>query len=275
MEEEIKEVVEEGVVTGVKEEESETEGNKVTGVDIYVENDPSDLDRMLGVAPSPEEGAIEEDPDKEDVDIPEEEPEVEEVKEEPGMKDRPLFLSDFMVEDKDSFSYLSHNLGSYQVQSIPLDDKKSIKQVVKSSDYIFRYPRYILKDKVLGFSVENTGNELFYCVYFPEYKLFFQVDSDYIKPYSESFKEYFEDLITRIRPRGMRIERYNSSVTINSLKVRETGVLEVSTSTGNKLLLLSNPSVSFHCILDYIRELSDQGEDTLTLKLLPEFFEEV
>ena len=198
------------------------------------------------------------------------------IEEEPIKENkRPLLFSDFMEEEKDSFTYLENSDDSYHVGSIPLDDKKTIKQVVKSASYVFRYPRYILKEKVLGFLESKLDDLVHYDVYFPDYKLSFDVSGDYTKHYSESFKEYFEDLITRIRPRDMTISYYDDSMTITSLKVIETGVIEVVTDNGVKTLLLNNPNISFHKVLGYIRELSDMGEDSLTLKFLPEFFVEI
>lgn len=259
------------------------------GEDIYVENDPRDLERMLGIAPSDlddEEDGIPEEPKEDEA---EDEWETEEPKEDastvdvgqdlptPAIKEKPVLLSDFMDEDKETFNYLSHDAtGFYQVLSLPLDDKKSIRHAVKSTDYVFRYPRYVLRDKVLGFYSEIDEKDFItYTVFFPEYTLRFSVDDDHVKPYSESFKEYFEDLVTRVRPANMRLDGYKTSLTINSLKVVETGILEVSTDSGTKTLILNNPHISFHSLLGYIRELSDQGEDTLTLKILPEFFTEI
>ena len=276
MDEEIKDTVIEAE-TEIKEDQKEAP----KGEDIYVENDPRDLERMLGIAPSDmdeddtDESENEESDDIEESEGIEEKEEIEEV-EEMVEETKPILLSDFMYEDKDAFTYLSHDAGSYQVLSIPMDDKKGIRQAVKSSAYIFRYPKFLLKDKVLGFTQTAETTDILYKVFFPEYSLSFKVDDNYMKSsYSESFKEYFEDLVTRTRPKDIVIEKYKSSITINSLKVIETGILEVSTDKGTKHLLLKNPNVSFHCILDYIRELSDQGEETLTLKLLPEFFVEI
>lgn len=39
--------------------------------------------------------------------------------------------------------------------------------------------------------------------------------------------------------------------------------------------LLSNPHISFFDVLAYIRDLSDHGEDTLVLKLIPAYFSRV
>lgn len=279
MEEEIKEVVESETQI---EKDSQEVDEEIKGENIYVENNPEDLERMLGIAPEEKDSESEdleeeivntEDTEQEEIPSEEDEKEKEEVTKDNILR-YPL-LSDFMEEDKDTFTYLANDNGSYHVCSIPLDDKKHIRQVVKSPNYIFRYPRLLLKDKVLGFRCTQDEGILTYMVYFPDFKLFFEVDEEYSKPYSESFKEYFEDLVTRVRPRDMIINKYKSSMTINSLKVIETGILEVITEGKIKRLLLNNPSISFHNVLDYIRELSDQGEDTLTLKFLPEFFVEI
>ena len=287
MEEEIKEVTqsETEINSDVKEEPI----REIKGENIYVENDPADLERMLGIAPSksiddeisednPEDTDSKKEEEKEDniedSNTTEDPQNLEEETDSSEEKVKPLLFSDFMEEDRDSFTYLESENGSYHVNSIPLEDKKAIRQAVKSANYIFRYPKYILKDKVLGFSVETT-DKLHYDVFFPEYKLSFDVGEDYIKPYSESFKDYFEDLITRVRPDNMSLHYYENAITLTALKVIETGILEVNTDEGIKTLLLNSPNISFHRVLDYIRELSDSGEDTLTLKFLPEFFVEV
>lgn len=150
MDEEIKDTVIEAE-TEIKEDQKEAP----KGEDIYVENDPRDLERMLGIAPSDmdeddtDESENEESNDVEESEGDEEKEEIEEV-EEMVEETKPILLSDFMYEDKDAFTYLSHDAGSYQVLSIPMDDKKGIRQAVKSSAYIFRYPKFLLKDKVLS-----------------------------------------------------------------------------------------------------------------------------
>lgn len=290
MEEEIKELVEESTLKEEVEneeiEKKEDTKEPPKGEDIYVENDPLDLERMLGIAPDPQE---EDSDNTTDLDIVENNDDVEENEDNNSSvedkkdsviymaKEKPILLSSFMEEDKESFTYLVNHDGSYHVQSIPISDKKEIKQAVKSGSYIFRYPRFILKDKVLGFVQDNKELDscVEYTIFFPEYSLTFTVDSEYTKPYSESFKEYFEDLVTRVRPRNLKLAHYENEITISSLKVIETGILEVVTDIGTKNLLLINKHISFHRILDYIRELSDLGEDRLTLKLLPEFFVEI
>lgn len=272
--------------------------NEVKCENIYVENDPEDLERMLGIAPSKEE--IKEDGEfsnneeessdeetKEDSqensitndkeDSEEESLSLEEPEEDTQIEDKikPVMFSDFMDEDRESFTYLENINDSYHVNSVPLNDKSTIRKIVKSPNYIFRYPKYILRDKVLGYTLTESKGCLRYDVFFPEYKFSFNVGEGYAKAYSESFKEYFEDLINRVRPENMNIQKYEKSITLKALKVIETGVLEMQTDKGIKTFLLVNPDVSFHRVLDYIRELSDMGEDTLTLKFIPEFFVEL
>lgn len=270
----------------------------VKGVDIYVENDVNDLDRMLGIAPSPTEIDIEDTADVDNVEQDGDHQEdsirqdledaecnkkdegstsQEDLGNTKGIKERisPL-LSDFMSEDNDSFTYLCNKDGFYQVCSIPKEDKKSIRMAVKSPDYIFRYPKFSLKDKVLGFHHHTDGNTECYEVYFPEYSVYFEVDNEYKKPFGESFKEYFEDLVQRVRPRNMGLEKYDNGITITSLKVLEIGLLEVITDKGRQVkLLLNNDDLSFNTILDYIREISDTGEESINLPILSTFFKEV
>jgi hypothetical protein len=275
-------------------EEKPQEDKVVKGVDIYVENDPKDLDRMLGIAPTEENEDIddseesdedsstedslnesgEEVDEVEDIDLDEEEPPIRNLAE----KLQPVCLLDFMHEDPDVFSYLSCQNGIYSIESIPMDDKKAIRQAVKSPHYIFRYPKLVLNDPVLGYStvVDNKPNCTGYVIYFPDYSILLDVPNAYAKPeYSSlTMKEYLENLVQHIRPSNISILHYSDSITITSLKVIETGVIEVTTNSGTSRYTLRDDmgDLSFYSILHYIRELSDSGEDKITLKLIPQLF---
>lgn len=288
--------------------ELKTEDGKIEnpkGENIYVENDISNLERMLGISSTEdsddsdnsiteiEEGSDDEELNK-DSDFDDELDDNNDyptdsdshsdkeanVVEEPVednrskvVKTKPILFSDFMDrKDSDSFTFLERNGGSYTLITLGLENKKAIQKAVRSPNYIFRYPKFFLRDTVLGFVENKKDSLILYTVYFPEYSLSFTVSADYQKPYSQSFKEYFEDLITRIRPMNMRIDHYNNSVTITSLKVLETGLLELDTTMGTEKYLLNNNDISFYSVLDYIRTLSDQGMDKIKLPLIPEFF---
>ena len=295
-------------------ENSDLSQEKPKGEDIYVENDISNLERMLGIS-STDSDLDDEDSDSEEEDIDEEEdtysdledgdnsettelddsePEEkeEQIYEEPEEKEtsvkpvegvmddkkelkikNPVLLSDFMDRaDSDSFTFLKREPGGYSLMTMGLDNKKEIQKAVRSPNYIFRYPRFVLRDPVLGFVEDKQDNLIHYTVYFPEYSLSFTVSSDYQKPYSQSFKEYFEDLVTRIRPMGLAKYNYKDSVIITSLKILETGLLELETTMGTEKYLLNDNGISFYAVLDYIRTVSDQGADRIKLSLIPEFF---
>ena len=290
-------------------ETEDVEIKKPKGEDIYVENDISNLERMLGISSTDdsedstidadyeveEEGSDDEEelnkdsvfddelkddnndsPTDSDSHSDKEANVVEEPVEDNKskvVKTKPVLFSDFMDrKDSDSFTFLERNGGSYTLITLGLENKKAIQKAVRSPNYIFRYPKFVLRDTVLGFVENKKDSLILYTVYFPEYSLSFTVSADYQKPYSQSFKEYFEDLITRIRPMNMRIDHYNNSVTITSLKVLETGLLELDTTMGTEKYLLNNNDISFYSVLDYIRTLSDQGMDKIKLPLIPEFF---
>lgn len=289
--------------------ELKTEDGKIEnpkGENIYVENDISNLERMLGISSTDdsddsdnsiteiEEGSDDEELNKDSVfddelkddnndsptDSDSHSDKEANVVEEPVednrskvVKTKPVLFSDFMDrKDSDSFTFLERNGGSYTLITLGLENKKAIQKAVRSPNYIFRYPKFVLRDTVLGFVENKKDSLILYTVYFPEYSLSFTVSADYQKPYSQSFKEYFEDLITRIRPMNIRIDHYNNSVTITSLKVLETGLLELDTTMGTEKYLLNNNDISFYSVLDYIRTLSDQGMDKIKLPLIPEFF---
>lgn len=286
----------------LKTEDGKIENSK--GENIYVENDISNLERMLGISSTDdsddsvteiEEGSDEEEelnknsvfddelkddnndsPTDSDSHSDKEADVVDEPVEDNRskvVKTKPVLFSDFMDrKDSDSFTFLERNGGSYTLITLGLENKKAIQKAVRSPNYIFRYPKFVLRDTVLGFVENKKDSIILYTVYFPEYSLSFTVSADYQKPYSQSFKEYFEDLITRIRPMNMRIDHYNNSVTITSLKVLETGLLELDTTMGTEKYLLNNNDISFYSVLDYIRTLSDQGMDKIKLPLIPEFF---
>lgn len=285
----------------LKTEDGKIENSK--GENIYVENDISNLERMLGISSTEDsddsvteikEGSDDEELNKDSVfddelkddnnDFPTDSDSHSDkeanVVEEPVednrskvVKTKPVLFSDFMDrKDSDSFTFLERNGGSYTLITLGLENKKAIQKAVRSPNYIFRYPKFVLRDTVLGFVENKKDSLILYTVYFPEYSLSFTVSADYQKPYSQSFKEYFEDLITRIRPMNMRIDHYNNSVTITSLKVLETGLLELDTTMGTEKYLLNNNDISFYSVLDYIRTLSDQGMDKIKLPLIPEFF---
>ena len=279
-----KEVVNEEVVNEEKE---------IVHEDIYVENDIGSLERMLGVPASEEddeEGEEQEDElsHNDDLNSSDEETEKEENKdnydveevedvEEKEEEKHIVLLSDFMDEVEDSFTYLTHSAGSFTLHSIPINSRREIKLAVKSPSYVFRYPKYVLRDNALGFEESPTeeGYMIHYRVYFPDYILSFDVPSEHKKPYPLSFKDYFEDLVTRIRPLNMALEKLNDAVSINSIKVIETGIIEVISNGNMERYLLSNPHISFFDVLAYIRDLSDHGEDTLVLKLIPAYFSRV
>ena len=251
------------------------------GEDIYVENDISGLERMLGIRASSEEPETEEldNESKEEENIEEEIPVQEEnidIEEDKIVdteeSSHTVLLSDFMETDSDNFTFLERSGDNYSLVSYPLTDKKLIQKAVRSSDYIFRYPKLHLKDPVLGYAESSSDNNIEYSVYFPEYSLHFTVPMEYKKPYSLSFREYFDDLVSRIRPDNMELLDYPNSVSITSLKVIETGLLELNTDSGTSRYLLNNHSINFYAVLDYIRGVSDQGMDQIKLKFIPEFF---
>lgn len=257
----------------------------IKGEDIYVENDVEVLERMLGIPSSEmDENDSEEQEDNNeelkddencnmdtlnDSDLCDNTEVVEETK-------KSVRLSDFMDECRDDFTYLTHANGSFNIISLPIVARKEIKNAVKSQHYIFRYPKFVLREPVLGFSEHKITTDdiinVVYTVYFPESRLTFMVPVEYVKPYSTSFKEYFEDLVTRIRPENMVLDLYNDASIITSIKVIETGIIEVVENGETKQFILNNNHISFYEVLAYIRELSDLGEDTLTLKLIPAYF---
>lgn len=267
--EENKEITE---VTNEKEEVKES-----ANADIYVENNVEDLERMLGIPASQEESFEEIKDDVEEVENKEdtENKEIEncDMEEKEEVLTRPVLFSDFMDECEDDFTYLIHSNGSFDLNSIPMSDRKDIKNAVKNPTYVFRYPKFVLRDSVLGYSEELASTELFYKVYFPDYCLSFSVPQEYKKPYSIHFKEYFEDLINRYRPDNMGILYYNNDVTITSIKVIETGIIEIVEKGNQQKYILKNKNVSFYEVLAYIRELSDMGEDSISLKLIPAYFD--
>ena len=274
-------------------EEAITEEKEIVHEDIYVENDIGSLERMLGVPASEEDDEEEEEQEDElshndDLNSSDEESEKEENKDNYDMEEvedvkekeeekHIVLLSDFMDEVEDSFTYLTHSAGSFTLHSIPINSRREIKLAVKSPSYVFRYPKYVLRDNALGFEESPTeeGYMIHYRVYFPNYILSFDVPPEHKKPYPLSFKDYFEDLVTRIRPLNMEIEKLNDSITINSIKVIETGIIEVVSMGSIERYLLNNHHISFFDVLAYIRELSDHGEDTLVLKLIPAYFSRV
>ena len=284
------EIIEEKEVVN---EEVVNEEKEIVHEDIYVENDIGGLERMLGVPASEEddeeeEGQEEESSHNDDLNSSDEETEKEENKDNYDMekvedvedkeeKNQIVLLSDFMDEVEDSFTYLTHSAGSFTLHSIPINSRREIKLAVKSPSYVFRYPKYVLRDNALGFEESPTeeGYMIHYRVYFPDYILSFDVPSEHKKPYPLSFKDYFEDLVTRIRPLNMALEKLNDAVSINSIKVIETGIIEVVSNGNMERYLLSNPHISFFDVLAYIRDLSDHGEDTLVLKLIPAYFSRV
>ena len=190
-------------------------------------------------------------------------------------KEEDVLLSDFMDVDTDSFTFLERSSDGYFLCSLSLEDKKTIKQAVRSPNYIFRYPRLTLRDSVLGYKENKLDTTIHYDVYFPDYSLSFNIPCDYVKPYSQTFKDYFEDLVSRIRPDHLSIKHYNDSVTISSLKVVETGLLELTTENGVDKYLINNYDVSFYAILDYIRGISDQGSEHIELKMIPAYFRKI
>lgn len=287
---------------------------KPKGEDIYVENDPDELDRMLGVSPTEQE--IEEasvyDPEEDialgDIDGGEggisdtgkEEwsgPGDKENKKDPkddnneevldaeieeggyteigGTDPVSVNLMDFMEDDPDLFTYLTGTGDNYSIESILIDNKPAIKRAVRSESYLFRYPKLHLKDRLLGY-FEDSSEDPCYIMFFPEYSIFFQVPKAYKKLYAlsaSSMKEYFEDLVTRIRPQDLQKEEYPDPVTITSLKVAEPGIIEVSSESGTEKYLIQNRYVEFfYNILSYIRELSDSGMSSIPLRLIPKFF---
>lgn len=272
----------------------------IKGEDIYVENDPDELDRMLGVAPSKEEtlddtdnnNMDEEDdgsvgkeiknesysPDKENTDKGAIDGEIEysnytEV--DNGGDPKNVCLMDFMEEDPSVFSYLSEDGDSYMVHSLPIENKAAIKKAVRGDGYLFRYPKLYLKDRVLGF-FEDKSEDPCYIMFFPEYSIFFQVPSSYKKPYSVPMKEYFEDLVSRIRPMDIQMDKYPSPVTITSLKVVEPGVIDVEVDNAKHRYQIQNRYIElFYNILSYVRGQSDMGMPSIPLSLIPKFFVEV
>ena len=276
-----------------EEKDSVNEEKEIVHEDIYVENDIGGLERMLGVPASEEDDEEEEEQEddsshNDDLNSSDEESEKEENKDNYDMEEveyvkekeeekHIVLLSDFMDEVEDSFTYLTHSAGSFTLHSIPINSRREIKLAVKSPSYVFRYPKYVLRDNALGFEEIPTeeGYMIHYRVYFPNYILSFDVPPEHKKPYPLSFKDYFEDLVTRIRPLNMEIEKLSDSITINSIKVIETGIIEVVSMGSIERYLLNNHHISFFDVLAYIRELSDHGEDTLVLKLIPAYFSRV
>ena len=276
-----------------EEKDSVNEEKEIVHEDIYVENDIGGLERMLGVPASEEDDEEEEEQEddsshNDDLNSSDEESEKEENKDNYDMEEveyvkekeeekHIVLLSDFMDEVEDSFTYLTHSAGSFTLHSIPINSRREIKLAVKSPSYVFRYPKYVLRDNALGFEESPTeeGYMIHYRVYFPNYILSFDVPPEHKKPYPLSFKDYFEDLVTRIRPLNMEIEKLSDSITINSIKVIETGIIEVVSMGSIERYLLNNHHISFFDVLAYIRELSDHGEDTLVLKLIPAYFSRV
>ena len=331
------------------EDNEETEPIIHKNVDIYVENDISELDRMLGIK---HDTSISDDIDNVDLesDIDEEDAEDEsstslydtedksynneDVKDsKEGLKesliinsgsteDKPVeadveiskdnhyddnevviypkefntqkeqsvvepklkkaLLHDFMYDDKDVFSFLNYTDNAhtdFSILSIPVTDTRALRKAVSNKSlYIYRYPKLQLKDAVLGFhesAVSQSDSMISYSVYFPEYIIRFSVPSEHKKIYSVSFKDYFENLVSHIRPNNLTIEYLKDSLSIQSIKVIETGVIEVSTDDGVKTLCIKEKynCLSFYMVLSYIREESDRlPNKALSLPLLKEYF---
>ena len=291
--------------------EADTDDAPVKGEDIYVENDIGDLDRMLGIAPN--ESVIDVDTEDETSDLgvttdlfhePEQQdvpindvsgqtddesgvsidinvPSKEDVVEAKFMSFVPL--TSFMVEDKSNFNYLEKVGICYTVSSIPIAKKEAIKRAVSGKSYLFRYPKYVLKDMVLGYKeLWDNDKQCAYKFYFPEYSVTFTIPHGYKKPFldfnkslSSDLKDYLEDLVIRTHLYDLTVTPYKHTIPITSLKVLETGLIEVATKDGYKKLFLNNSDIDFYTILDYIRQLSDSGLEELELKILPEFFVDV
>lgn len=191
-------------------------------------------------------------------------------------------LHDFMYDDKETFSFLNYtnrNHTDFSILSIPVTDTRALRKAVSNKLlYIYRYPKLQLKDVVLGFNESATSQSdstISYSVYFPEYIVRFNVPSEHKKIYSVSFKDYFENLVSHIRPNNLTIEYLKDSLSIQSIKVIETGVIEVSTDDGVKTLCIKEKynCISFYMVLSYIREESDRHPNkALSLPLLKEYF---
>lgn len=281
---------------------------KPKGENIYVENDIGGLNRMLGLSSKDSEDdnksaidsenktgtqtlmdALYSNLDENDCiedDVIEDVTEDNDVEDENGLEGsqeqkedseiiKPVLLSDFMDNDTDSFTFLERNGDSYSLTTFSLDDKRQIKQAVRSPEYIFRYPKLTLRDTVLGYKEEKTESVIYYTVFFPDYEISFIVPSDYIKPYAQSFKDYFEDMVSRIRPDHLSIKHFNESITISSLKVIETGLLELNVNNKIEQYLIKNYDINFYSVLDYIRNMSDQGVEHIELKMIPAYFKKI
>lgn len=247
----------------------------IKGEDIYVENDPSELERMLGVLPDASEEKDQEEEQKEVLDKEQPESSLEETYNSQDPINKELLLTDFMEEDKEVFSYLKKEGLYFVIESLPKEDSQAIRKVVRSPQYIFRYPKLHLKDFLLGYKeVKLDSNSVEYEMFFPEYSISFEVPISYkYCNTSQSFKEYFEDLVLRNRPTLLKKDIYDSFITITSLKVIETGVLELSIpDKGTVRYSQTDYNLSFYSLLEYIRDLSDQGSDKIEIAAIPRFF---
>ena len=246
---------------------------EIKGEDIYVENSLDSLDRMLGIPPSDEDT---------DLDFPEDEKEndsseVEDVSgddvcSDMNMGEEGVTLLDFMEPDTENFTFLRKNGDTFSIESIPLTDKMEIKRAVRSPEYRFRYPVLKLKDPVLGYSKLKENS---YRVYFPGYIITMDVrPEDAIKEYQD-FKDYFETLCLRTRPTDMVRTFYPAYIKITSLQVLETGLVVVNEGDKVRKYEQIDSSIDFYTVLDYIRSLSDSGEEEIILPFFLTFFTEL
>lgn len=305
------------------------------GVDIYVENDISSLESMLGIK---HESIIDEVEDDEDI---ENETEAEEIcesndinieddvdsvdvkdvvpkyvpyneskkeaehitesldvssldnisdainqKEEPDkISFYDALYTDFMTTDNSVLSCLYHTKDKqdFEIRDIDLSQlKRSGNRTPSFPDsnlFIYRYPIYKLSAPILGFKEEELVTTIKYSVYFPEYIVSFIVTKDMKKPYIQSMTDYIDDMFNRQRPMELKIAKLFKSISIDSLRVVEAGILAVVTDTGNhKMFCVKDEynSISFFDVLAYIRDESDEHpDDSLSLKLLCEYFKEI
>ena len=267
-------VTQESVVENSTCDSEDTQDHKeIKGEDIYVENSLDSLDRMLGIPPSEEESELDSSEDEE-VDHSDSK-EVEDTSEDSvpyDIDEEEVTLLDFMEPNTENFTFLRKNGDIFNIESIPMTDKMEIKKAVRSPEYRFRYPILKLKDPVLGYSKLKENS---YRVYFPGYIITMDVrPEDTIKEY-QTFKEYFEALCLHTRPSNMKKTFYPAYIKITSLQVLETGLVVVNEGDKVRKYVQTDPNIDFYTVLDYIRSLSDSGEEEIILPFFLTFFTEL
>lgn len=184
-------------------------------------------------------------------------------------------IRSLLYEDKDTFSYVSKYANTFRVESVPVSDISTIKDIIDGECYISSIPTYSYEDIIFGYKERLEGGFATYIIYSAEYSFEFRVPMRYRKDPNDDIKDYLNQIIKEYPIKTALYNEYEDKITIEDYSVLLYGMLNISTTQGDYVAKMKDEFdfINFYSILLYFRNVVDQGNDTISTGCIKEFFD--